>query len=182
MKRRGKATDLSSALSALSGTLNRQSKGAFLQARVAAEWDRIAGPRVAEHTTEVYLRSGELSVKVDSPVWATELSALAGPYAQAMNEALGKDWVESVRFTVSRRVQERRKIKAAEQEKEAFYRPEEVPSAPLTEEELAAVEASVPDVGDEQLRQAVIRATVAGLEWEKGRRRAKSAQNPSQGL
>lgn len=182
MRRGGRQTDLSTAMARLSGTLNRQSKGRFLQVRVSDEWDKLAGERVAAHTTGVHLREGELVVKVDSPIWATELSALAGPYAKGMNEALGKDWVKAVRFTVSKAVDERRLRERMEEEKEASRQPDPFDPIPLTAQELADVEASVPDVGDEDLRRAVIRATVAGLEWEKGRKQSSEAQNPSGAL
>lgn len=182
MRRYGKQTDLSRGLSSLAGSLNRQSKGAFLQVRVADEWDKVAGPGVAEHTTGVHLRSGELLVHVDSPAWATELTALIGPYTEAMNSALGQNFVKTMRFTVSRKVDDKRRRLRQQQDADDFYAPDPAEPVPLTEDELRQVEASVPDVGDESLRQAAIRATIAGLELEKGRRRANAPQDARDAL
>ena len=163
-------------------SLNSQSKGAFFQVRVADEWERLAGPTVASHTTGAHLRSGELVIHVDSPAWSTELNALAGPYIEAMNSALGHNAVKSMRFTVSRRVKEVHRRKQAEERTSAFYAPDSFESVPLSPIEIAQIEASVTDVGDEELRQAAIRATIAGLEWQKGRRASNSAEEASDGL
>jgi hypothetical protein len=166
----------------LSKRLDRSSKGALLQIRVARAWEEVAGPRVYAHTTNAHLRAGELVVAVDSPVWATELSALAGPYMEAMNTTLGKDSVRSVRFTVSSRVERERARESAEKATRALYEPDEPDPVPLTETERAQVEASASVVQDEELRKAVIRATVAMMEWRKGERAAKSRERPREGL
>jgi len=182
VRRKGRQTDLAGALSSVARALNSQSKGAFFQVRVADEWEKLAGPTVAAHTTGAHLRSGELVIHVDSPAWSTELNALAGPYTEAMNLALGHKVVKSMRFTVSRRVQDSKRRETAEERTSAFYAPDSFDPLPLSSVEVAQVEASVPDVGDEGLRQAAIRATIAGLEWQKGRRASKSAENASGGL
>jgi predicted nucleic acid-binding Zn ribbon protein len=56
---------------------------------VLGAWSTVAGESVCSHTTGAHLRRGELVVYVDSPVWATELSALSEPYRVAINE----NWV-----------------------------------------------------------------------------------------
>ena len=68
---------------------------------------------------------------------------------------------------------------------EALDKPEpdsDVESAPLTDTERAQVEASAAVIEDDRLREVVIRATVADLEWKKGIRRAETPQKPRDGL
>ena len=60
-----------------------------MQVRVAEAWEIVAGPSAASHTTGAHVRDGELVVYVDSPVWATELSALAALYRQEINKQPG---------------------------------------------------------------------------------------------
>lgn len=182
MRRTGRQMDLAAALGALTRGFDRKSHGQYLQVRVAAAWEKIAGKAVAAHTAQVHIRDGELLVYVDSPVWATELSALAGPYQISMNEELGQKTVRSVRFTVSRRVENQQHIKAREEEAVEFYSADPTVPVPLSEVERAQVEASAASIPDEQLREAVVKATVAGMEWRKGQRAVKTREEPRDGL
>lgn len=176
MRRKGKQTDLASALMSLERRFSRTSQGRYLQVRVARAWESTAGPTVSEHTTGVFLRNGELNVQVDSSVWAAELAALAGPYTEALNTELGKETVRTIRFTVSRRVAQSRREKTAQQEIAEFYRSDPSRSLPLTATERAQVEASASVIDDEELREAAIKATIASMEWRKGQNRPKSSQ------
>lgn len=182
MRRLGKQTDLASALGALARGFDRKSKGQYLQVQAGAAWEKVAGPAVAAHTTNEHMRNGELVVFVDSPVWATELSALAGPYRDALNEELGRKAVRSVRFAVSRKVENQHRITADEHATEEFYLPDPTEPVPLSDVERAQVEASAEGIPDERLREAVIRATVAGMEWRKGQHGVKTRQKPREGL
>ena len=174
MRRKGKGVDLGTSLQRLAERLDRKNKGALLQTRVAELWAQVAGPAVLEHTTDAYLRGGELVVSVDLPIWATELSALSGEYIKRLNEGLGQDRVTSIRFTVSRSVGEKRRLEAVERQGREEAERDRVESIPLSETERAQVEASASTIEDAELREAVIRATVADLEWKKG---VSGAQN-----
>lgn len=168
MRRKGSQSSLASSLERLIGKLDRSSGGYYLQTRVMAAWDKVAGPAVAAHTTGAHLRNGELVVQVDSNLWATELSALAGHYAESMNSELGKRLVRSVRFTVTREAHQRR---IALQEELDDQRPSKEPAPiirSLSAAEKAQVEASVASISDKDLREAVLRATIAHLERIKG--------------
>jgi hypothetical protein len=173
-------SDIFNELSKIVGKLDRRSGGAYRQARAAWAWTEIAGPTVESHTTGAHLRGDELIVHVDSPVWATELSALSEQYRLAINEALGQETVRSVRFTVSRKVDDTRKREREEIEAEEFYRKDAVESIPLTEQERAQVVASAERIDDQELRETVIRATIADLEWKKGLKAARSREEPSE--
>ncbi len=169
---------LDAALDGLERRLQRASKGRFLQVRVARVWDEVAGPTVARHTAGVYLRSGELNVLVDSHVWAAELSALSGPYIEAFNAVFGRSLVRSVRFTVSRRVRQAKEEEEAREAVDPLYSPEPGRAVPLSPTERAQVEASVAVIDDVELREAALRATIASMEWQKGRKGATSRQKP----
>lgn len=179
---RGKQTDLARALESLSKKLDQKSHGRYLQAAVLPAWEKVAGPSVTKHTARAHLRDGELVVYVDSPVWATELSALSGPYREAMNQELGRNAVRTVRFAVSRKVEMDRVVTEHEANTEEFYKPDTTVPVPLTAAERAQVEESAAHIPDKELREAVVKATVAGMEWRKGRKDQKSPHTPSGGL
>jgi len=182
VRRKGRQVEFGSALESLERRLDRTSGGRYVQVRVADAWEAVAGPTVADHTAGVFLRGGELVVQVDSSVWATELSALAGPYTEALNSHLGKDLVTTIRFTVSRRVKEARRHEEVQEEQDEFYAADPSRAVPLTEAERAQVEASAASIEDEELRKAVVKATIASMEWRKGLSEVKTRQEPRQGL
>lgn len=171
--RKGRQTDLGSALGGMLKRLDRGTGGAYRQMAVKQAWASLAGESVLAHTTGAFVRERELVVFVDSNVWATELSALSGRYLHELEKELGKGVVTSIRFTVSRKVAEEQRIERMEKEAEEERSADVVASVPLSELERAQVEASVAEIPDEELRQAVLRATVADLEWKKGLKQAK---------
>lgn len=177
MRRRG--TGLGDEVSRVVGRLDKSGRG-LLQVRVAEAWESVAGPSAGSHTTGAYIRGKELVVQVDSPVWATELSALADLYRQEINKHLGKEVVESIRFSVSRKAAEprERRDSAESDEPDAV---DKVESVPLTEAERSQVEASAAAIKDEELRETVLRATIADLEWKKGLAAAKCRQERREG-
>lgn len=174
MKRKGRQTQLATGLDRLAVKFNKVNEGALDRSRVATAWGQVAGETVSGHTTGAHLRQGELLIYVDSPVWATELSALSEPYRVAINEHMGRNLVRSVRFAVSRKVEQEREWARRDDERTEFYAQDKVESVPLTDNERAQVEASAKSIPDAELREAVIRATVADLEWKKGIRAARS--------
>lgn len=181
-RRKGRQVGLGDALGSLEKRLDRKSGGAYSQVRVANAWSKVAGPSVAIHTTDAHLREGELVIHVDSQAWATELSALSGPYREAIQEEMGEIPVTSIRFTVSRRVHARQELQRAEEDTEEFYRPDETTPIPLSEHERRQVEESTAVIKDESLREAVIRATIADLEWKKGMKASKTRHSASEGF
>lgn len=179
-KRRG--TAIGELLVELGARLDRKSGGALAQSKAAAAWERVAGPKVLEHTTGAHLREGEFIVYVDSPAWATELSALSEKYREAVEQDLGEGIARGVRFCVSNRVSRARGRAREEAEIEAYYEADPTPAIALSEGERAQVEASAASIPDEALREAAIRATVADLEWKKGIAAAKRRQGPREGV
>jgi len=154
--------------------LDRANKGAYTQSLAYQAWEKVAGESVLHHTTGAHVREGELIVLVDSPLWATELSSLSEQFKKAVNEEAGQNLVRAVRFTVSRRVEQVRRVKAAEQAAEDSYSEDKVDPVPLSESELAQVVESVRAIDDLELREAVMRATVADFQWKKGLKHRES--------
>jgi len=165
--------------SALRGVLQGMDHGGrFARSRVTAVWPHVAGEVVADHTTGAYLRDdGALIVYVDTPTWASELTAMSEQFRTALNNELGEELVSSMRFTVSRRVQKGREDRAEEEALDSAYRPDAVAPVPLSPDELQAVAQSVAVIENPQLREAALRATVRDLEWKK----ALAARNEPQG-
>lgn len=180
--RKGKQTSLPDALDSLSRKLDRKGGGRYLQLRVGQAWESVAGTTVMGHTTRAHLRDGELVIYVDSPVWATELSALAGPYQEALNEKLGEKAVRAMRFAVSRKVEQDHLLRHRELEIDKNHAQDDISPIPLTAVERAQVEASTADIPGDDLREAVLKATITGMEWEKGRKAAQKAQRPRESL
>jgi hypothetical protein len=179
--KRSKGLGLGEGLERLASRLDRKGAGGLAQARVADAWRRVAGPSVNDHTTGAHLRDTEMVVFVDSPVWATELSALSEHYRRAVNEAIGQQLVSAVRFAVSNRVEQVRHAEYQESEKDAYYDRDKVPSVLLSEHEREQVRVSAAAIEDTELREAVIRATIADLEWKRGIEAAKRREGPAGG-
>ena len=154
---------------AVFGYLRRKDRtGGLARARVTEAWSTAAGPEIARHTSGTHMREDELVVYVDSPVWATELSALSGPLVARVNEVIGQELVRSMRFTVSKRVQEQRTRERQEADDDLFYAEDKVEPVPLSEAEIEQVRRSAEAIRNPELRETVIRATVKDLEWKRG--------------
>lgn len=151
------------------------------EAVVAEHWTSVAGPHIAEHTDVRGLRSGELLVAVDSPSWATELSAMAEELRRRVNQEIGKDLVTAIRFTVSQRVEHRAEESRARKASGRRYGGLRVEPKPLSEAERAAVERSVESIRDPGLREAALSATLRDLEWKKGLEDMNAPQGEADG-
>lgn len=182
MKRRGGSVGLGSALEGMLGRLDRRSGGRLRTAQATSAWQRIAGSLVLSHTTGAHLKGDTLYVYVDSPAWATELTAMSEQYRVSLNEEIGKTLVNKVTFTVSRRVQEEHRIRQAEEDVAESYGEDDAESIPLTETERAQVEASASAIPDAELREAAIRATIKDMEWKKGISAHNAPQERSDGF
>jgi len=182
MKRRRSVVGLGDSLRAVVGRLGRKNAEGERTAQAGEAWLSVAGATVEAHTTGAHMRGDALIVFVDSPAWATELSAMSELYRTAINKEIGQDLVNEIRFTVSKRVADQHQIARKSSEDDGFYDEDKVESVALTPAELAQVEASTSAIQDEELRQTVLRATVKDLEWKKGIANHKTREGPRQGL
>jgi hypothetical protein len=167
MSRLRRTESLGSIVDGLWGRLDRTGEGAA-GARAVSAWRAVAGDEVAAHARGFALRGQELLVFVDSAVWANELSVLSEHYRVAVNERLGKELVGSMRFAVSKKVGEARSEEAEDDSRASASGRLKVEPVRATETEIEQVRQMAAGVGDPELREAVIAAAVAHLEWRKG--------------
>jgi predicted nucleic acid-binding Zn ribbon protein len=157
--KRGRPVSVGSAAKNLMGRLD--TNGGLERARAVAVWCEVAGPEVSSHAKGFAMRDAELVVYVDSPAWATELTAMSEHYRAALNTALGKEMVGSIRFTVSRAP------RGAESDAPTRRAPQVTP-ATLSDDERAGIAEMAETIHSEAVRHAVIRAVEASLGWRKG--------------
>lgn len=155
--------------------------GKLREAAVIDAWPTVVGDRIGAHTRLAGLRSGELFVGVDSPVWANELSAMSESLRVSLNQELGEELVRAVRFTVSREVEQELTIAQQEADADRRYGGDRIEPIQLTPEEKRAIENSVMEIADEGLREAALKATIRDLEWKKGLEASNVAQGQAGG-
>jgi hypothetical protein len=68
--------------------------------RLAADWERIVGPRLAAETSPVSLEAGTLVVAASTGPWGAQAGFLAEEITRQANRALGRNDVRSVRVVV----------------------------------------------------------------------------------
>ena len=146
---RGQNRSLKDTLNTFTRRLDRF--GNLPKARAISAWEEVVGANIF----------------VDSAAWANELSLMSEDMRSRVNSVIGEELVTSIRFTVSSRIKQRTEERAAAEEIENFYARDERPLVPLTAAELEQVEHSAAVIENEKLREAAIRATVAGLERKK---------------
>ena len=61
--------------------------------RLVSVWEEIVGPVLGAHTRPLGLKGGTLTVGVDQPGWATEVSFLEADLCRRVREALGVEGV-----------------------------------------------------------------------------------------
>jgi hypothetical protein len=166
MSRHGRNLGLKKGLDSLVRRLDRGSGGAAAAARVAIAWEKVSGEMMAGHTSGVTLKEGVLLVHVDGNSWASYFAASSEQYRRAVNDELGQEEVKQVKFIVSRGATQSASRGREEDEGEAVR--EAADSLPLNQVEMDQVRASVAIIPDEELRSAVLRATVKDLERKKG--------------
>jgi predicted nucleic acid-binding Zn ribbon protein len=64
---------------------------------LAATWPDIVGVKVAEHCAPEEFDDGELTVRADSPAWATQIRLLGGQLVEALARSVGEGVVREVR-------------------------------------------------------------------------------------
>jgi predicted nucleic acid-binding Zn ribbon protein len=72
-------------------------------ARVQGAWESVAGPVVAAESTPESERSGVVTVRCSSAVWAQELELLSGELLTSLKARLGTDAVRELRFVTGTR-------------------------------------------------------------------------------
>ena len=99
--KRDEAVPLRDALAAVTRDLGMPANDT-LQA-VTDAWIEVAGPELAAHARVRALRSGECTIEVDGPAWATRARYLGSALEQAANRRLGGPVFASLKVVVSGR-------------------------------------------------------------------------------
>ncbi len=68
------------------------------EARVEAEWRRIAGPAIGQVTRRVRLHGDRLVVQMDSAAWRQALHMQREEWRVRINEAIGSDRIREIVF------------------------------------------------------------------------------------
>ena len=130
--------------------------------RALMHWDEIVGAQLAQVARPLRIDAHTLWVAVKSHAWMQELTFHKRTILQRLNARVGEERFREVRFTV--RAQLPAVFEAAGDE--AADEPPAEP-LPLSEAELAEVEANLQGVSDPALRDALRRAQLASLRYQK---------------
>ena len=152
------------------------------RARVVQAWRLVAGPEVYSHARGFALRDGELLVFVDNHTWAQELSAMAEHYRAALGMALGKETVTTLRFAVSKKVREDMAVESDQARETEEFRRETVAAVPASELERDQIAMMASGIHNDRIREAVVSAAIAHLEWRKGIEARNAAEKALQRL
>lgn len=152
------------------------------RARVVQAWRLVAGDEVYAHSRGFALRDGELLVFVDTHTWATELAAMGEHYKAALNIVTGKETVTSLRFAVSKKVREDRAADDELVREVEALDPERVAPVAASALERDQVRAMAAGIHDDRIRDAVVSAAIAHLEWRKGIEARNAAEKALQRL
>jgi predicted nucleic acid-binding Zn ribbon protein len=68
--------------------------------RVRGAWSELAGPVIAQHTSPVSLRKGELVLRVSQPAMRFHLEQMKPMLLERLRMQLGKDRLKAIRFTL----------------------------------------------------------------------------------
>jgi hypothetical protein len=180
MKRVGEAKvgDLSRGLM---GRLDRTGE-ARARANLIAAWRLVAGPEVYAHARGFAVRDGELVVFVDTHTWATELAAMGEHYKAALNMVTGKETVTSLRFAVTKNVSAQRSEESAVLSEAGPVETDAVEPVRASQLERDQVRGMAAGIHSEEIREAVISAAIAHLEWRKGIEARNAAEKALQRL
>jgi len=63
-------------------------------------WDRIVGEKVSQNAQPSAFKGKLLLVEVNSSVWMHQLQFLKADILQKINESLGEEWVEDIKFKI----------------------------------------------------------------------------------
>jgi len=130
-----------------------------------ARWSDIVGKQIAQVARPLRVDADTLWVAVKSHAWAQELNFQKGTILKRLNERAGEERFKELRFTV------RASLPAAVVggDADATRMPYVASASPptLSETELAQIESSLASVSDPVLRDALKRAHIASLQYQK---------------
>ncbi|MCB9234005.1 MAG: DUF721 domain-containing protein [Bacteroidia bacterium] len=66
--------------------------------RVIADWEKIMGKPVADHTEQLWWSKGVFHIKVSHPAWKNELSMSRSKIKDLLNKELGASLIQEVKI------------------------------------------------------------------------------------
>jgi predicted nucleic acid-binding Zn ribbon protein len=66
------------------------------EAKLVADWEKIAGTMISNHTTKLYVNGGKLYLYIDSPALKQELNYQRTKLVELVNQFVGSDFIEEV--------------------------------------------------------------------------------------
>jgi hypothetical protein len=110
---------------------------------ILSRWDEAVGPQIAGRTRPVAVRNRRLTVAVDNPAWAQQLSFLKKDLLRRFETLLGAGVIEDI-FLTSGPVKHEPKEEP----------PTEVEEIPLTPEIVLAIDDEASRIADVEVREA----------------------------
>ncbi len=110
---------------------------------ILSRWDEAVGPQIARRTRPVAVRNRRLTVAVDNPAWAQQLSFLKKDLLRRFETLLGAGVIEDI-FLTSGPVEREPKEEP----------PTEAEEVPLSPETLRAIDDEASRISDIDLREA----------------------------
>lgn len=102
-KRRGALTPVGHVLQSLFQNSKSELSDQFLRWKIWSFWPQIVGPTLARCSQPVGYQKGRLYIWVDHSARMQELSFMVVDIRDKINQAVGKKWVRSIKFTLDRR-------------------------------------------------------------------------------
>lgn len=146
MARKNKITDIGTLLSDL--IENRNWRHKLNQHRLFEFWKEAVGKDIAAHAQPKLIRVDVLWVDVTDSVWMQQLHLMKDHLRQVLNERLGDDGVEDIRFNLTTKLKPVLAEKKAKVEKPA-------PARPPDPQALASFEKTLSAIGDEETRASL---------------------------
>ncbi|MBF0184890.1 MAG: DUF721 domain-containing protein [Magnetococcales bacterium] len=137
----------------VAGHLLEQPRGKGMQ--LYRDWSLAVGSRIAEHSEPVSLANGQLTIRVDSPVWQQQLQLMQEELLHKIQQRLPDKTVRSLRFR-----QESLRLHNPGVNKAAA---EPIPMPPPHADDLRQADAWLQQVTDPELRATLHRLLLTYL-------------------
>lgn len=121
-------------------------------------WEEVTGEKISRHSFPLFVRKGNLFVKVDSSGWLTQLTYLKNEIISRLNQRLGGGSIKNIYFRLGEVKKERKgKIKAAQVR------------ITLGKEELARIKERLKEVKNKPIQRVLSRILIKDRKIKKER-------------
>ncbi len=73
-------------------------KDKVLVEKAITEWPRIMGKSIADNTEQLWFREGVFYVRMNNPIWRTELGMAKSKIKDILNKEMGTDLITEVKI------------------------------------------------------------------------------------